>query len=168
MSARHARSSLTARLLVVATAVGGAALVAPVAEAAPYQESSTTRCTAWHEIGYTVFQDRECINVAIYSDGRARLMSSVYGRRVNTGSGAGNTMDAQAVVRRGDGTRYTSAKNRMPLNTRYNAQVLVARVTHWYSQPHGTAVAVGHVRGSLPTSSGALVWTPTHSVSKAY
>jgi hypothetical protein len=168
MSVRPGRPSLAARLLVVATAVGGSALVAPAAEAAPYQESSTTRCTAWHEIGYTVFQDRECVNVAIYSDGQARLTASVYGRRVGGDSGDGNTMRAQAVVRRGDGTRYASARRYMPLRTGYNKQVLVARVTHWYSRPHGTAVGVGHLRGTLPTSDGAFVWTPTHSVSKAY
>jgi hypothetical protein len=85
------------------------------------------------------------------------------------GAADGQSMRAQAVVRRGDGTRYYSAERTMtPATAGVGTSVMLAAVSHWYSSAHGTAVATAKIRAKVPTASGPMYFDTSHSTSQTY
>lgn len=144
--------------------------VAPAAEAGPSVDSSRTSCTAWHDVGYTVWQSQVCVNVTKYSSGDVRLMSTAYGRNHRGGNG-GEKLRARASIRRGSGgTVYRSDYHYAPDSgdVDIDKKIRVARVSHYYTSAHSTGHAGAGFRGTLPTSDGPMYFSKTLSVSRAY
>jgi hypothetical protein len=162
------RTSAAVRLATVAALA--TVTVGPSAQAAPSVQSSRTSCTGWHDVGYTVWQSRLCVNVTKYSSGDVRLMSTAYGRNHRGGNG-GEALRARASLRRGSGgTAYRSDYHYAPDsgNVPVDKVVRVARVSHYFTSTHATAYAGGAFRGTLPTSSGPMSFSKSLSVSRAY